>query len=445
MNKRVILVGFTLFAIFFGAGNLIFPPEVGSKSGTAFIFAIIGFIFTGVGLPLLGIMAGAVNKSGYRGAFKEIHPLFSLIFLMAIYLTIGPFFAIPRTATTSYEMALLPYLNTPSNISLLIFTILYFVVTLLLALFPNNLVDKVGKYLTPTMLIIIVVLLILSIANLFGVKTQSIDSSYEQVNPFFKGFTEGYLTMDAIAAIAFSTIVLGNIKSDFPNITEKKLFKLTFKASMVAASLLGIIYFAFSFVGNKYSFSSQELSLIQDENQNMGAIILTGITDQLFGSFGPIVLGGLVTLACLTTSVGLIVAVSNFFHDIFSKIPYKTYVIMFTLISFILSNQGLEAVIKTSIPVLLLLYPIGMSLILIILLTKFINIPTNAVRITTALVVLISLLTVLNTQFGIVEWINILPLAKESMGWFIPMIVTLIISTLIFKQINNTHYFLKDE
>ncbi|TDL40380.1 branched-chain amino acid transport system II carrier protein [Macrococcoides bohemicum] len=428
MNKNTWVVGFMLFAIFFGAGNLIFPPNLGFASGQFFWPAIFGFILTGVGLPLLGIIVGSLDESGYKGVLHRINPVFGILFLSAVYLTIGPLFAIPRTGATSYEMAVLPFLKAPSAMSLLIFTIVFFGITLWLAINPSKMVDRVGAILTPLLLISIIALVVVSIfllSDTSPVKAQA--DVYTNLNTsFFSGFTSGYQTMDAIAAIAFSVIVINAIKEKGIS-KETGLFKQTILAGIIAAIALGFIYLTLGWIGSHYHLSAAQLSEIKDNESDLGTYILTHVAHDTFGTFGKLLIGIIVSLACLTTSTGLVVAVSEYFNEIFPKISYKTYAIAFTLFSFILANQGLKAVIEKSIPVLLILYPIAMTLVLIMLVAKFVPTPLLAFQIPILLVTIVSVLSVISSQFKVLPFMNSLPLKAQSMEWLIFAVVGYII------------------
>lgn len=428
MNKNTWVVGFMLFAIFFGAGNLIFPPNLGFASGQFFWPAIFGFILTGVGLPLLGIIVGSLDESGYKGVLHRINPVFGILFLSAVYLTIGPLFAIPRTGATSYEMAVLPFLKAPSAMSLLIFTIVFFGITLWLAINPSKMVDRVGAILTPLLLISIIALVVVSIfllSDTSPVKAQA--DVYTNLNTsFFSGFTSGYQTMDAIAAIAFSVIVINAIKEKGIS-KETGLFKQTILAGIIAAIALGFIYLTLGWIGSHYHLSAAQLSEIKDNESDLGTYILTHVAHDTFGTFGKLLIGIIVSLACLTTSTGLVVAVSEYFNEIFPKISYKTYAIAFTLFSFILANQGLKAVIEKSIPVLLILYPIAMTLVLIMLVAKFVPTPLLAFQIPIILVTFVSVLSVISSQFKVLPFMNALPLKAQSMEWLIFAVVGYII------------------
>ena len=407
MTKNTFVVGFMLFAIFFGAGNLIFPPKLGFESGADFWTATIGFIITGVGLPLLGIIVSASYKGGYKEALYRIHPWFSILFLVAIYLTIGPFFAIPRTAATAYEMAVLPFLGEQTTISLLIFTAVYFTLTIWLSLNPSKMVERIGSILTPALLIAILALVISGIVLL----SDNPSSSSVMEAPMVNGILAGYNTMDALASVAFSVIVINAIKSKGLSET-KALSKQTAMAGVIAAILLALIYLSIGWIGNKLPISAEVLADLTAKKQDLGTYILNVAATQAFGDLGRTLLGIIVTLACLTTAIGLVVSVSEYFHEIFPKISYKTYAIVCTLIGFGLANQGLSAVISKSIPVLLVLYPIAMSVIFLLLLNLFVKLPLLALRVSLILVTIVSILSVAGVSVT-----ENLPLKAYSMEW----------------------------
>ena len=205
MNKNTWIIGFTLFAMFFGAGNLIFPPNLGLDSGQFFWPSILAFALTGIGLPLLGVVVGALDKQGYIGSLNKISPKFSVVFLIIIYLTIGPLFAIPRTASTSFEMTITPIAHTNSSLALFIFTIIYFLVVLYLCINPNKMVDRIGSLLTPLLLITILAMIIKGFVD-YGSNShsQAAEAFTSNFAGFSQGFTNGYLTMDAIAAVSYT-------------------------------------------------------------------------------------------------------------------------------------------------------------------------------------------------------------------------------------------------
>ncbi|EFM88915.1 branched-chain amino acid permease [Actinobacillus pleuropneumoniae] len=424
MTKNTFVVGFMLFAIFFGAGNLIFPPKLGFESGADFWTATIGFIITGVGLPLLGIIVSASYKGGYKEALHRIHPWFSILFLVAIYLTIGPFFAIPRTAATAYEMAVLPFLGEQTTVSLLIFTAVYFALTIWLSLNPSKMVERIGSILTPALLIAILALVISGIA-LFS---DNPSSSNVMEAPMVNGILAGYNTMDALASVAFSVIVINAIKSKGLSET-KALSKQTAMAGVIAAILLALIYLSIGWIGNKLPISAEVLEDLTAKKQDLGTYILNVAATQAFGELGRTLLGVIVSLACLTTAIGLVVSVSEYFHEIFPKISYRTYAIVCTLIGFGLANQGLSAVISKSIPVLLVLYPIAMSIIFLLLLNLFVKLPLLALRVSLILVTIVSILSVAGVSIT-----ENLPLKAYSMEW-LPFAVGGLLIGVVFSRL----------
>ncbi|WP_239769999.1 branched-chain amino acid transport system II carrier protein [Mammaliicoccus sp. P-M57] len=439
MNKNIFVVGFMLFAIFFGAGNLIFPPALGLSSGNFFWPAIFGFVITGIGLPLIGVITGSIEEKGYRVSLGKIHPVFAVVLLVAISLTIGPLFAIPRTAATSFEMGITPIFETTSSMSLFIFTLIYFIIVFYLSFNSSKMVDKVGSILTPLLLISITALIVKAFITLSGESTVSGDPAVYSSNgtSFGKGFVEGYLTMDAIAAIAFSMIVITAIKSK--GVTkETGLFKQTIFAGIIAAIALGFIYISLGWIGNHMNVSAETIKELNANGQNIGTYLLTSAANLAFGEFGKYLIGIIVALACLTTATGLIVSVSEFFNELLPKISYKWFVAIFTLISFILSNQGLTTVIKGSLPVLLVLYPIAITAVLLILLAKYVKTPPIAQQLAVAFVTIISFISVFNQmEWATIGFISKLPLAQYQMEWIPFAIVGFIIGFIIGKVKNQ--------
>lgn len=426
MNKNTIVIGFMLFAIFFGAGNLIFPPKLGLDSGVDFLPSILGFVITGVGLPLLGIIVSGNYEGGYKEALnKYVHPYFSLVFLMAIYLTIGPFFAIPRTGATAYSMAALPFLGESSAVSLLVFTLVYYLIAIWFSLNPSTVVDRIGAVLTPILLVAILALVVKAFFLLGD--AEATVAKADPATPLFSGIVEGYLTMDALASITFSVIVISAIKAR--GVSGNALVKQTAMAGVIAAIALGAIYVALAWIGNHYTITPETLAELNAKGQNIGTFILNSVATDTFGEFGRTLLGVIVTLACLTTSIGLIVTTSEYFHEVFPKISYKAYVLIFTLVSFAIANQGLDFVISKSVPVLLVLYPIAMTVIFLLFINIFVKMPRLALRLPLALVTIVSILSVSG-----LEVMNSLPLKDISMEWIPFALVGTVIGFIVGKK-----------
>ncbi|WP_026879573.1 branched-chain amino acid transport system II carrier protein [Ignatzschineria larvae DSM 13226] len=433
MSRKTLFIGFMLFALFFGAGNLIFPPTVGQLSGSHFVPAIIGFIVTGVGLPLIGIIAGSFSAEGFRSEAKRVHPIFAILFMVVIYLTIGPFFAIPRTAMVSYEMAVLPYLEggIETFSSKIIFALIYFALTFYLALNPSKLVDRVGKILTPLLLITIILLIVRAFFLLNDPITE-VSKPFIGKNAFFIGFSEGYQTMDTIAAVAFSLIVLSAVKAT-GLVEQKSIFKQAVIAAIIAGVGLGLVYISLAWIGNNYPLSAEQL-----QGGNMGTSILTGVARLTYGEGGRFLLSLIVTLACLTTAIGLIVAVSSYFNELYNKISYKVYAVVFTLISFILASQGLDSIIMGAVPILLIIYPITIVLIILIFIDRLSKGISNlAFQLPIYVTLIISFLSVVLSymeESSFKSLFELLPFQDSSMGWMVPAAIALIIGLMFGKR-----------
>ncbi len=351
-----ISIGLMLFALFFGAGNLIFPAFLGQNSGDRLPIAMIGFIIMGVGLPLLGVLV-----MGYSGAQDLLElssragKTFGILFTTLLYLTIGPFFAIPRTGTTTFELGLSSFI--PANYTIYvqaIFLALFMGATLRLAINPNKLVDRIGTMITPVLLLSMIILIIASLVKPMGSYQAPTQTYATNGLAFTSGLMEGYNTMDALASLVFGIIVINAVKL-YGAKTKEEVAKNTLKSALIAALLLALVYI---FISNIGATSVSILGL-----QKTGAGVLTGATTYYFGNVGKVLLFIIVLLACLTTSVGLVTACSTYFNKLYPKIDYKVYAIILTVFSFAIGNYGLAAIIKGAVPVLVLLYPLTMVLI----------------------------------------------------------------------------------
>ena len=328
-------IGLMLFALFFGAGNLIFPAFLGQNAGTNLSTAMIGFIIMGVGLPLLGVIV-----MGYSGAedlldlSSRAGKVFGVAFTTLLYLTIGPFFAIPRTGTTTYELGL-SSLVAPENttIAQAIFLAFFMGLTLWLAISPNKLVDRIGTVITPVLLLSMVVLIVASLVKPMGVAQEPTKTYQTTSLAFTNGLMEGYNTMDALASLVFGIIVINSVKL-YGAKTKKEVFNNAAKSAIIAAVLLALVYV---FISNIGATSVSVLGL-----QKTGAGVLTGATTYYFGNVGKLLLFVIVFLACLTTSVGLVTACASFFVRLYDKVSYKTYAVALTLFSFAVGNYGLK-------------------------------------------------------------------------------------------------------
>ncbi|WP_017756125.1 branched-chain amino acid transport system II carrier protein [Calidifontibacillus oryziterrae] len=432
--KKTLAVGLMLFALFFGAGNMIFPPALGQAAGTNIWPALIGFLITGVGLPLLGVTAIAISNGDLQQIANRVHPIFGMIFTTIVYLTIAPFFGIPRTGTVSFEIGIIPFLPVGfkhSGVALFIFTILFFATTFWLALNPSKLVDRIGKVLTPALLIILIILVGKAFIQPMGSISAPMDAY--TTSPLFKGFIEGYLTMDAIAALVFGIVIITAIKD--LGITDKKVITVTtIKAGIIAAIGLALVYISLALLG---ATSTSVIGVAENGGQ-----ILSGAAIYYYESLGTIILGLAITFACITTSVGLVSSCSEYFTKIWPKLSYRSYAAIFSFFSMIVANVGLTQLIKISVPVLVTVYPIAITLIILTFLDRYINSSKFVYRGAVIGAGLISIFDGLVAAGLVGKNItqllsNAMPLYSEGVGWIIPAIIGAILGIFIEKTNNK--------
>lgn len=453
MNKKLsfascLAIGSMLFGLFFGAGNLIFPVYMGQLSGSQVLMASAGFIITAVGLPFLGIVAMGISGSdGLFDLASRVHPYYAYGFTVLLYLTIGPMFALPRLGTVSFEMGLSPYIPSQfKEVALGIFTICFFGAALLFALKPSKILVWVGKRLNPLFLVFLSFLIIASIVSPMGLYAQSPVHEVYAASAFFKGVTEGYNTMDALAALAFGIIVVQNIKG--LGVQGPKAIALgTIQSGIVSILLMCVIYVSLALMGATSAG-------IMEPAEN-GGIALAQIANYYFGGLGSILLAVIVTLACLKTAIGLIAACSETFQQMFPRsLSYRAYVIIFTIVSCLVANIGLTQLIALSIPVLMFLYPLAIVLILLALLSPLFKNRACVYVSATAFTMLVSLADGLQAM---PEEIRSAPLARTilafykahvpffdlGMGWTIPLLlgtgVGLIIASATKQRLPGNH------
>lgn len=317
-RKKMLLISFMLFSLFFGAGNLIFPPFLGQNAGSSTVSAMLGFLATAVILPVLGVIVVA-RFDGLEQLAQHAGKKFSLIFTVLIYLSIGPGLGIPRAASVPFEMAVAPYLPQDANIRvwMVVYSLVFFLIALWLCMTPGKLVSRIGNFLTPSLLILLVFLFI-SFLFRGQVNIAAPQTEYSAA-PFLKGFSEGYQTMDTIAALNFGLVIATTLGS-FGLTQRKDVLRHTVKAGLFAGLILSAVYMMLSYMGMCSSG-------VYDIQEN-GAWTLRCIVFQLFGEPGAYLLAAIFTLACLTTCVGLINSISQYFSHLFSRISYRKWVFL---------------------------------------------------------------------------------------------------------------------
>lgn len=364
-SKERLLVGSLMFGLFFGAGNLIFPIELGQNSGSNLYQATGGFLISAVGLPILGIIASCLADATnlFEMCQKKVSRGYAFFFTIALYLTIGPFFAIPRTATTSFEVGFSRFIPEEKiGLYLLIFSAIFFALVLFFSLRPSKLIDNIGKFMTPIFLVLLAIIVILSIVKPMGPRGSLPPTKTYQTAPLMVGFLDGYNTMDALASLAFAIIITSNLKNlgveDGPTAAKEAS-----KSGLVCLIAMSIVY------GSMSLMSSSSLNIM--ERGDNGGVILSKISEHYLGRGGDILVAAIVIFACMKTSIGLIASCSEIFVSMFpNSLSYNKYAVLFTIISFLISNLGLSKIISLSVPVLMYLYPLAIVLIILGLFTS---------------------------------------------------------------------------
>ena len=431
-KKNMVVISFMLFSLFFGAGNLIFPPFLGQNAGEHTFTAMAGFLLTAVVLPVLGVIVVA-RFDGLDKLSGKVGKRFALIFTLLIYLSIGPGLGIPRAASVPFEMAVSPYLPVDANRTLwmVLYSALFFLVALWLCLNPGKLVQRIGRVLTPSLLILLV-LLFISFVTKGNVNVAPALDSY-QSSAFLKGFTEGYNTMDTIAALNFGLVISTTLVSFGLN-EKKDRITHTVYAGIFAGSILAIVYMMLSYMG----MCSSGVYAVQEN----GAWTLRCIVQQVFGDGGAILLAAIFTLACLTTCVGLINSISQFFSILFKKVSYKVWVIGIVCFSFLVCNLGLNVILSISVPVLNIVYPVSIVLILLGLTDTLWQDHPYVYPFTvlgTAVFSVLHTLDTLGITFGVFsDVLKMIPLYSSGFGWVIVACGMMLVS-IVVEKMKNIH------
>ena len=407
----VAFIGTMLFGMFFGAGNLIFPVHLGQEAGQALWPAIIGFLVTAIGLPFLGIVAMGVSRSnGLQDLVSRVHPTYGKIFTLLLYITIGPAFAIPRTSTVSYTIGFEPFLGGVNpDLALGVFSAVFFIIAILFSLNPGKLMTYIGKVLTPLFLVFLSILLITVVVMPMGDYTSVAPQGEYATHAFFKGFTEGYNTLDVLASLAFGIIVIRALQG-----------------VGVACSIMAVIY---GFLAYSGATSVTTLGLAKN-----GGITMAQMNAFYFGNVGAVLLAIIVTLACLKTCVGLIGACGETFDEMFpNTLGYRGYAYLTTAVGFLIANVGLTKIIELAIPVLMFLYPLSITIILLSFAAPIFEGRQAVYAWTTAFALFAALGDAMATapafinQSGFVQWAlpyyGMLPFASIGMGWIVPSMV----------------------
>lgn len=412
--KNRLLMGITLFSMFFGAGNLIFPPFLGAQAGTHTWTAFLGFAASAVGLPVLGVVAVTLS-GGLDRLASRVHPKFAFVYTIILYLAIGPCLAIPRTASTSFSITVQPFV--PKGVSLgtvqLIYSLVFFALAALVALHPERLTDFLGRWLSPILLILIVSVFVGTLLKSPG-EAAAPASAYQSMAPV-QGFLDGYQTMDTLAALNFGLIIAVNIRAK--GITkEKSVMNETICAGWIAGIVLLAVYGALTFIG---MHSGERFP----DTEN-GTEVLTAVSGFLFGKTGMIILAACFFIACFNTCVGLLSCCGKYFNSICPRLSHRTWVWGFAAVSLLIANVGLNAILKFSIPVLNAIYPLAILLIVLAFSDRWLKRFRYVYPCAALFCGVSSILMVLEQQgvFGekISDIFRLVPGYTAGFGWLIP-------------------------
>ena len=426
-KKELLMIGLMVFSVFFGAGNLIFPPIIGKQAGTSVFTTMFFFSITAIIFPILGVVAVA-KSDGLRNLANRVDPIFSIIFTIAAYLAIGPALAMPRAGTLPFEIAISPYIpaNVPKGLILFIYTTVFFGVVYWLSLSPNKLLERISKITSPIFLVLILMLFVGTFLKPMG--------GYMPPEPLYaknmglQGFLDGYLTLDALAGLNYGLVVVYVIKQK--NVLEEsKIAKIVISTGIFAGILLFVVYMMLAHVGAS--------SISKFPNTSNGAEILADVMKYLYGNFGAVLLACMFTVACLNIGVGLTTSLSQYFHSMVKRVPYKVWATIWVIWSYMLANLGLNKIMEYSVPVLLAIYPASLVLIVLALIDKYIKGSSTVYRFViypTVVISIIHTLDKINIEIPLASsLVKKLPLQSADLGWISVAGICFVIGFIIFK------------
>lgn len=364
-NRKVrdtLIAGLTLFAMFLGAGNVIFPPYVGVMAGGKWMLAALGFILTAAGLPLLGTLAIARLGGAPDKLCARAWPKMSVVLNILILVMIGPLFAIPRTAATTTEMSVLPFLPAGTDVKTVcaLVSIVFFALTYMLSISESRVMDAIGGVLSPLLVLFLILSIGLSIFKPTGTPVENT----VQGSLFYYGFSSGYQTMDGIGSLVMSGTIAAFIAQK--GYSEKEGRSMLLRSAIIAAALLGSVYAGYTWIGASGSASLRAFT--------SRTAMLSHASLMLSGRYGQILLALIIFFACLTTASGLTVTFAQYFsHLTKGRVSYKLLCALVVAVSFGISLIGVEGIISLSVPVLEVIYPLCIVLIALNLMGKYIK------------------------------------------------------------------------
>ena len=425
MKKKLldtIIIGFALFAIFFGAGNLIFPPYLGVTAGENWGIATLAFLISDPLLSIIAVMVVAALGGSALNVGRRVHPLFASALAAICVLLIGPIFAVPRTGASTHEIFVQSYVpEAPQWITSLVF----FGIVLWITYQENSVMDAIGKYLTPILLVILFCIFVAAI-----IQPDATFAQTDGTGLFAQGFKEGYQTMDVLGAPLLAGVVMKDItRRGYLN--KKDQFRMMFGVGIVAFILLAVVY-------STLAYSGASMSTVIDTTAQRAAM-LTTIVKNLLGSWGQLAMGLAVCFACLTTAIGLTTTCGQYFEEVSKgKISYKKTILVTVAVEFIISLVGVDSLINLAVPVLTFIFPIMIALILFSAFDRYIPYDWTYLGavIGAGIVGLVQGINTLSQLLGgnlledAVTWIGTFPLATYGLEWIVPTFIGALLFTI---------------
>lgn len=405
------LIGSALFSMFFGAGNMIFPPYLGFKAGNEWLLGFISYFIADIGLALIAVFA-LIKTSSNSELLKPLGKMPAFVLMFSVFMCIGPLITIPRTAATTYELAIAPL---GANFSTILFYIIFFTIVFLLCYNKSAVVDIVGKFLTPLLFLGLVFLIVLGIINGVG----NIDTASRSQNIVADGIEAGYQSMDVLGAMVFGILVLNSFKEKGYNESHRKL-KIFGVSGLVAGGGLFVIYLGLTFLG---------ASVAQNYTMHISRteLLINIINTLIPGKTGIIFFGIIAGLACLSTAIALTSAAAEYLSELTKeKISYKAFVVIICVFDIAVSLLGVEGLITLASPILNLIYPPILITVILSLFKKHIGV--FAFRLSAAAAFIFAFIDVLNFRF-----IYKLPLSRYGFAWVLPTAALLGIGLVIDK------------
>ncbi len=422
---RIVVLGFALFAMFFGAGNLILPPALGATSGSNWFVGFLMYIVVDAGLSVIALVAYFKLPGGFiRNISQQLTPKVAAVLLFLNTVCLGPLIAIPRTAATTFDIGIRPLLTSmPAPWLSWVCGGIYFALVAILCLKPGKVVDIIGRILAPAMFVLLLVLIAIGFLHPLGI----IETKATIPEALSSGLRAGYQTMDMLGAVLLASVTLLSVKQSGVSDTKGKM-KMVGLAGLVASAGLFIVYGGLAYIGATISGDTELLLLAETDRPGL----LVAITERLVGPYGSLLLGLIVAAACLTTAIGLVSACAETFVEITrGKLPYRPTMLVIIGVSYVLSNLGTEAILNIAAPILNILFPMLIMLVLVSFLPDSVRTKSYAAPLGAGLAFAVTVITELRTIFPPCALCERLPLYEYGLGWLLPSVAAALIGALI--------------